>query len=644
MAVIQYPESGVHVINIYAEDSCGNRKDDTRTVNVRNPQHTISFNTLGGSAVTPIQVEGGTTATNFPVPTKGGYAFGGWFDNDEGTGNPITEIVNVQQDYTLYAKWIEESYGTHIFGSTNQVLAINLPDSLKEQYKAQYGSIYKSVPAWSVDNEYSYTSSSKVPWAARVGNIQKIVIGSPIAPNDMSYWFYAFSVVNTIEGFDNIDTSRCTKMVSTFEDFRSSTLTLDLNGWDVSNVTDFTKTFDDAWVKGINVSNWNTASATTMFCTFNMTRLLTDTTLDLSGWDFSNVTTMNHMFADSRLTKVIFNNPDTSKVTDFYVVFSGSQVVTIESEDWDFTSMTGTNALFNGCMNLVGGNGTAYNMSNVGKSYAVVDKEGRPGYFTKAELQLYASYDADTFHLHIFQAPVGTYTDGQVIGNMKYLVVDPSQEFEWSRVYNTQVGGVQVGSTCKRITTDGQPLVIPDASYMCAYGSVETIDLTGVQITGSASGMFDHTRNLQSLTVSQDWLDPNSTHNINEIFNNTALPQTDLQDVLDLCYLIDATSASRAFYNCTQLRAIDLRRIKMANATWAGEMFSNCSSLRTITVDPMHGWEHISQTPNLGNDMFVECRNLVGGAGTGWGNNHVDGEYCRIDNPPDAPGYLTAMS
>lgn len=29
------------------------------------------------------------------------------------------------------------------------------------------------------------------------------------------------------------------------------------------------------------------------------------------------------------------------------------------------------------------------------------------------------------------------------------------------------------------------------------------------------------------------------------------------------------------------------------------------------------------------------------GAGTTWSSSHIDKEYARIDNPPDAPGYFT---
>ena len=38
--------------------------------------------------------------------------------------------------------------------------------------------------------------------------------------------------------------------------------------------------------------------------------------------------------------------------------------------------------MFSGCTKLKGGNGTIYNSNYTNKTYACVDKDGQPGYFT----------------------------------------------------------------------------------------------------------------------------------------------------------------------------------------------------------------------------------------------------------------------
>lgn len=40
--------------------------------------------------------------------------------------------------------------------------------------------------------------------------------------------------------------------------------------------------------------------------------------------------------------------------------------------------------------------------------------------------------------------------------------------------------------------------------------------------------------------------------------------------------------------------------------------------------------------------MFYGCELLVGGSGTTYDSGGRDEDYCRIDDPPVAPGYLTA--
>ena len=50
------------------------------------------------------------TGTALPTPSLEGYIFGGWYDNAEFTGSPLTEIAaGSQKAYQLYAKWAEDA-------------------------------------------------------------------------------------------------------------------------------------------------------------------------------------------------------------------------------------------------------------------------------------------------------------------------------------------------------------------------------------------------------------------------------------------------------------------------------------------------------------------------------------------------------
>ena len=65
-------------------------------------------------------------------------------------------------------------------------------------------------------------------------------------------------------------------------------------------------------------------------------------------------------------------------------------------------------------------------------------------------------------------------------------------------------------------------------------------------------------------------------------------------------------------------------------------MFYGDSSLKTI---------YVSGEWNLNLDassyMFNSCTSLIGGSGTSFDEEHVDGAYARIDGGSSNPGYFT---
>lgn len=67
--------------------------------------YTVTFETNGGSAVAPVTVDAGSTATKPADPTKSGHNFGGWYKDS--TLQTPWDFANgtVTADTTLYAKW-----------------------------------------------------------------------------------------------------------------------------------------------------------------------------------------------------------------------------------------------------------------------------------------------------------------------------------------------------------------------------------------------------------------------------------------------------------------------------------------------------------------------------------------------------------
>jgi len=134
--------------------------------------------------------------------------------------------------------------------------------------------------------------------------------------------------------------------------------------------------------------------------------------IDISKADASNVTTMNSMFANSSLSEVKVPS-STSNVKDMGSMFAATQLVTLDisaldtsnvvnmgamfqsnpvlkriivSDKWNTSKVTAADnklRMFDGCISLKGGAGTAYDASKTDMSYAHVDGgEENPGYFT----------------------------------------------------------------------------------------------------------------------------------------------------------------------------------------------------------------------------------------------------------------------
>ena len=111
--------------------------------------------------------------------------------------------------------------------------------------------------------------------------------------------------------------------------------------------------------------------------------------LDLSKWKTSDVKRMKELFRGVfKVTELDLSGFDTSNVTDmammFYQCFA---LTTIYATDKFVTTAVDEDdeRLFHECEALVGGNGTVWSSSNIGRAYARIDAEGKPGYFTEKQ-------------------------------------------------------------------------------------------------------------------------------------------------------------------------------------------------------------------------------------------------------------------
>ena len=69
------------------------------------PIYKLTFNSKGGSDVPWGYDVAGGSISQPADPTRSGYAFAGWYDNDEYIGTPVTFPYTITESYTLYADW-----------------------------------------------------------------------------------------------------------------------------------------------------------------------------------------------------------------------------------------------------------------------------------------------------------------------------------------------------------------------------------------------------------------------------------------------------------------------------------------------------------------------------------------------------------
>lgn len=451
-----------------------------------------------------------------------------------------------------------------------------------------------------VNDANSWTAGwAKASGEAADTRIKKAVLGQPLKPKRMEGWF---SGLGAMTEFDTtgLDTSDCTTMRLLF--YRCQALTsCDMGSWNTSKVTDMSSMFHSAkaFVALANYVNG--------FDTSNVT--------DLSGWvlgvdlvtfapkiNTTKVKRFSSTFAYmQQLTKLDVSALDTAAAEDCPFMFGmNPELTTIVASD-KFVLQAGSESsnMFRNDYKLVGGAGTAYDASHITGEYARFDNPpSAPGYFQEKGPQAkWASFNSATGLLRIFEDDANAWTDGQTDGTTTYWTgVETKYQPPWSMVAS-QIQKISIETTIKR---------------------------------GMWPEFFAYTSNLQQITGLEK-LNVSGASYFYAMFKGCGLSGT-----LDLS-MLRFDSYSEIDYVFQNMQNIEEIRLPGISGVTCSNTFSGCASLRTIKVGS--GW---SCDPDY-IQTFSGCVNLVGGAGTPYDPAQTNSLYARIDNPPDAPGYLTAI-
>ena len=197
--------------------------------------------------------------------------------------------------------------------------------------------------------------------------------------------------------------------------------------------------------------------------------------------------------------------------------------------------------------------------------------------------------------------------------------------------------------------------------YNCRSLTSLNIGYFNVSKANSISGMFSGCSNLTNLDLSNFVTD--NIKNFSALFkgcsglNNLDLSgfntasATDMHEMFYECSsltslnisnfnTINVTNMRDMFYSCSNLKTLNLSSFNTTNVVYWGSMFCFDSKLKTIFVSD--DWTSAQNSYGL----FNNCTSLLGGKGTTFNSNNVNGIYARIDGGPnsDTPGYFTDIA
>ncbi len=423
-------------------------------------------------------------------------------------------------------------------------------------------------------------------------------------------WYNKDLVVKYVVFDQSFELAKPTSTSSWFSEMGSLESITGIRYLKTDSVTDMSYMFFECGLSDLEMNNYlsyfNTAKVKRMEWMFHSCKALT--TLDLTNFNTANVTDMSYMFDGC------------NDLTTIYV-----------GDGWSNESVTNSEKMFMYCLSLVGGQGTTFDYDHVDGSYAHIDGgPSNPGYFTApivpSEPEAYACYTPDnttlTFYYDdqrgsrlgtTYDLNVGARQPDWVLDETNYsvtqVVIDPS--FVEARPTSTYswffcMENVQSITGLDYLNTDS---VTNMAAMFMGSASLTSLDLSHFNTTMVTDmfNMFYECSNLASLDVSS--------------FNTAKV-----RDMRGM------------FQGCSKLTSLDLSSFNTARVGHMGMMFLGDSHLSTIYVGSSWSTESI----NYSAEMFLDCTSLVGGQGTTYDPNHVDGEYAHIDGGPSNPGYFTA--
>ena len=474
---------------------------------------------------------------------------GNFSDKREGDTITLAENEIVTSNVSIYTLYI------YIDGNRDNPITMTNQNFRFNIYGEGTGAIYKENVIQNETTTPSSSSSTFLNTEVLRNQIESITIEKTnVVPNDAKYskdisskqdgsvmlWYtdkdnnslYEISI-----GSENGSVEANTNGSGMFA-YLDNVSSLDLSGLDTSNMTSMSRMF----YKSTSLKN-----------------------IDVSGFDTSKVVNMDYMFNGcNNLESLNLSNFNTSNVTSMYGMFYGcSNLVDIDLSSFNTSKVTNMGSLFNGCSNLTSINITNFDTSNV------------------TEMSGMFRYCSSLTNLDLSNFSTGSviYMNYAFQGCTLLKKLDLSS-FNTSNVTNMMW------------MFDG-----------CS--SLEEIDLSSFNTSKvtDMTWLFKGCKSLTSINVSN--FDTSKVTKMSGMFAGCNL-LTNLN--LTNFDTSKATSLTSMFYFCQSLESLDLSNFDTGSATEMINMFTGAKNLKVIYVS--NKW-NTSNVTNTGN-MFGFCTSLAG--------------------------------
>ncbi len=293
--------------------------------------------------------------------------------------------------------WADSTDFVTTWAATETDKAITIPvDGATGSYTVDWGD---GTTNSSVSGDISHTYDEPGDYAVNIsGDFTRIYLGGDPANaaqlRSIDQWGNASwtSMASAFKGASNMrlyapdspDLSDVTDMSSMFEDAfffdgnlsawdvsgvtdmsymfaHASSFNQDISAWDVSGVTDMSYMFAYASFFDGNLSAWDVSGVTDMSSMFAYAHLFDG---NLSAWDVSGVTDMSYMFAHASSFNQDISAWDVSGVTDMSYMFAYASSFNQDISAWDVSGVTNMSSMFEDA-SLFDGDLSAWSTSSV---------------------------------------------------------------------------------------------------------------------------------------------------------------------------------------------------------------------------------------------------------------------------------------